>query len=200
VVVNDGSTDSTKDYLKWLDAQDKKNVVIVDNKGPNGRSIARNVGNSVAKGDVICVLDADDLSYPKRAEITLKKFNEGAEFLYGSAILIDSVGQKMGQELADVFNKEEALKNFQNRIVHSTVAYRKELARDFPYILGVVSDMGIDDWAQQVQMAMSGVKMTSVPNVLSAYRLLQTAISKTRDEKKVLEFKKEFMKQFKVTA
>lgn len=198
VVVNDGSTDSTAKYLHWLYAQNDERVKIVTTSN-QGRSMARNLGNMTATGEVICVLDADDISYPKRAEIVAREFDRGADFLYGSAAIISAVGKTVGGEQAEPFNKERALSDLKNRIVHSTVAYRKELAQRFPYRQEFAA-LGLDDWALEIEVALSGVKLSHVPNALAVYRSLATGISKTRDEAKVLEAKKAFLERLKVPA
>ena len=58
ICVNDGSTDSSKDILSyWADRDARLKVLTQDNQGPG---VARNVGLSVAKGEYITFLDADD--------------------------------------------------------------------------------------------------------------------------------------------
>lgn len=68
IVVNDGSTDNTIEAFtnEWIDVtleSKKKDLVKLINNPTNlGRSASRNIGNEAATGDIICVLDADDLS------------------------------------------------------------------------------------------------------------------------------------------
>lgn len=202
VIVNDGSTDSTDQYLAWLAKQGDARVKIVRQvrQGRQGRSAARNFGNGYASGEVIAVLDADDLAYPKRAEIVAREFSRGAEFLYGSALVIDAVGTKIGEEVAQPFNREKAAETLLNRIVHSTVAYSKAFAERFPYLGGEVAELGIDDWQQQTAAAAAGVKLQHVPNALAVYRSISTGVSKTRDEAKVVEAKKRILEGLKVPA
>lgn len=58
IVVNDGSTDNTKEVLEGLALQDSRVVPI--HKGNEGVSVARNTGLSVAKGEYVSFVDADD--------------------------------------------------------------------------------------------------------------------------------------------
>ena len=82
VIVDDCSTDYTHQYLKFL--KDNPKVKIIRNEKNLGRSASRNIGNMVAQGDIICVLDADDVSQKKRAEWTAGKFKEKKiDLLYG---------------------------------------------------------------------------------------------------------------------
>lgn len=206
IVVDDGSTDSTPDYMVWQIKEDKR-VVYLRNEKNLGRSASRNIGNAKATGEVIAVLDADDLALPNRAKITSERFGKGCEFLYGSAVRIDPCGRYLNEQgyicgpnemvraeiRADVFNKEKALERMENRIVHSTVAYTPSFAKRFPYRDGEANRLGTDDWSQQIEAAISGVKLDFVPNVLSAYRILDSGVSQNRKAEEVAAYKKAFL-------
>lgn len=64
IVVDDGSTDGTKNKIKKY--QDKIRYIYTEN---NGCANARNVGLKEAEGQYISFLDSDDLYYPKKSEI-----------------------------------------------------------------------------------------------------------------------------------
>jgi glycosyltransferase involved in cell wall biosynthesis len=59
VVVDDGSTDGTREYLESLD--DRVSVLYRSNGGPGA---ARNSGASRASGEYLAFLDSDDLWFP----------------------------------------------------------------------------------------------------------------------------------------
>lgn len=198
VIVDDYSSDRTQDYLDWLEGQNDKRIQVLRSTVPLGRSAARNLGNQSASGDVILVLDADDIAAPNRAQLTAQKFQSGQlDFLHGSASIIDAMGNKIGEHRADVFNKDKALSEKLNRIVHSTVAYTKEIAEKYPYEGGDISRLGIDDWHQQIRIALDGKRMDFLPQTVSAYRILQSAISQNRDEKEVLAAKDKVLSELK---
>lgn len=58
IVINDGSTDKTKEIIEELQKKDKR--IILVNKKNGGLSSARNIGIDLAKGKYICHLDGDD--------------------------------------------------------------------------------------------------------------------------------------------
>lgn len=58
ILINDGSTDNSLDIMK--EYQNKKNNITIHDQANHGVSTARNKGISLAKGQYICFIDADD--------------------------------------------------------------------------------------------------------------------------------------------
>ena len=208
IVVEDASTDSTRDYLAWAEGRFPQ-LRVIRNEVNQGRSESRNIGNRAAKGDVICVLDADDVAAPRRAISSWMRLHDmvGSDhvpnafgLIYGSATVISPVGEKRGEIGAEPFNMDRALARRQNGIVHSTVAYRRDIAIRYPYRGGEIATLGIDDWAQQIEMAAAGVKFDLIPRSLGLYRQLKTGVSKTRDEAAVLMAKEAFLAEVGLVA
>ncbi len=194
VLVNDASTDSLPQYLEWLARQPFAGKVKIINLEKNvGRSEARNIGNRAATGDILCVLDGDDLSMPKRAELTVKAFEKGAVFVHGAAHMMDMVGRNLGMVPSDVFSRENSIEKLSAGIIHSTVAYSKDLAMRYPYLSGEPARLGVDDFTIFMPMAFDGVKFDYLPNPLCAYRVNEFGISAKRDNAEVIAFKKGFI-------
>jgi glycosyltransferase involved in cell wall biosynthesis len=80
IVVDDGSTDSTRDYLASIAIEKKKilKVIYQENRGP---AAARNRGISEAKCDLIAFLDSDDHWHKRKLEFQYGLFRENNEFL-----------------------------------------------------------------------------------------------------------------------
>jgi len=64
VVVDDGSTDGTRDFLDSLDYGALKTVYHEENRG---QSVARNAGIEAASGEYVLFLDSDDVLYTHAA-------------------------------------------------------------------------------------------------------------------------------------
>ena len=198
IVVDDGSTDSTPKIMKFLCEKDKRIKYIRLDKN-SGRSSARNVGNFEAGGDFIFVLDADDLAYPNRVKDCLPKL-KSSDFVHGSMEIMDAIGSKIAVHYADVFNKDKAIAEKLNRIMHSSCAYSKELSSRIQYRVGTLSKLGLDDWAFELDVAFSGSRIDYVQSVVGAYRDMEIGISKTRDPQAVSKEKDKFLESFKVAA
>lgn len=68
VIIDDGSTDGSSRVIKSYQLKDKR-IIVIRNKHNIGTSRSLNKGLSVAKGDYIVRMDADDWSYPERLRI-----------------------------------------------------------------------------------------------------------------------------------
>jgi len=174
IVVNDGSTDGTKELADWHSEQDKR-VKVIDLGVNMGRSAARNIGNSSALAPFILVLDADDIALPNRARDTIAAFElKKADIVYGAFQVIDALGQMEGKTGAGPFNKELAIKNRLNYICHSTMAYRKGVTANVQYDEGEYSKIGLDDWKFQWDAFLKGYKFVPTKQTLAQYRNLGT--------------------------
>ena len=86
LIVDDGSTDGTRDILKELDGTDQIRVVLHEQN--QGKGAAVRTGFSEAKGDVFLIQDADLEYDPRDYPNILKPIEEGiADVVYGSRFL-----------------------------------------------------------------------------------------------------------------
>ncbi len=65
IIIDDGSTDSSVEMIRSF--KDKK-IVFHQNQRNIGNYASRNIGIRIARGRYICVMDADDISFPHRLE------------------------------------------------------------------------------------------------------------------------------------
>lgn len=63
IIVNDGSTDMTREVIAQIT---DSRIKLIDNNENRGRPYARNCGLEIAKGKYIAVMDADDIALPDR--------------------------------------------------------------------------------------------------------------------------------------
>ncbi len=61
VIVNDASTDAAPEILKRFAAQDAR-IVLLHNERNLGRAWSRNRAIETARGDLLAILDADDIA------------------------------------------------------------------------------------------------------------------------------------------
>lgn len=126
IVVNDCSTDHTREVLEYF----KDDITIINNSSRSGAAYSRNIGNSLATGDIIAVCDAD--SYTKQRGDAIEAFfeqNPGKGVYYSAVKCVDAKNpaQEWGYEAIEWDFKSKC------PISHPTVAYKRELAEKYPY-------------------------------------------------------------------
>lgn len=91
IVVNDGSTDGTKNYLDSLKLNNLK-IIHTENKG---QSNAINLGVEIANGSIVGYLSADDLIYSELVSSVIKELSLSSESVcaYPNYNLIDQNGK-----------------------------------------------------------------------------------------------------------
>ncbi len=88
IIVDDGSTDGTRDLLKEIQAANEPDLRIVFHDVNKGKGAALVTGFSYASGDIVLIQDADLEYDPRDYPILLKPIQEGiAKVVYGSRFL-----------------------------------------------------------------------------------------------------------------
>lgn len=91
VIVDDGSTDGTVDFLRNPPISDDPRVQVLFHAQNRGKGAAVRTGLQATRGDIVIIQDADLEYSPKDYPILLEPFIEGvADVVYGSRFL----GQK----------------------------------------------------------------------------------------------------------
>ncbi len=72
ILVDDGSTDNTG---VWIDSLNDEKIVACHQKN-SGQAAARNLGIEKSRGDLVALLDSDDLWEPEKIELQIARFNE----------------------------------------------------------------------------------------------------------------------------
>ncbi len=82
IVVDDGSTDGTRDILRSLE---DKNIVVIYHSQNQGKGAALRSGFAAAKGDICIVQDADMEYDPQEFPLVIQPIAEGkADVVFGS--------------------------------------------------------------------------------------------------------------------
>ncbi len=163
IVVNDGSTDNTKEIIDNLENEypDIKFITIQN----SGVCKTRNLGIANSTGDYILPLDADDkigTEYIEKAVQVLDN-NKNTGLVYCNAEFFGSIQKKWDLKPATTENML-----VQNRIFPSAM-FRKET---FNQIGGYKPEMetGCEDWELWLSIIESGAEIYKLPETLFYYR------------------------------
>ena len=118
IVINDGSTDGTLNIIQKYESEDKRfHIINQDNCGP---SESRNLGISIASGEYIMFVDADDWVEINMCEVCLKELQqENADlvmFSYIREYKNNSILKSQFEDNKIIFKDEDVKLKIQRRI------------------------------------------------------------------------------------
>lgn len=168
VVVDDGSTDKTKQALAPYIGKKQIKYIYQDNKGLAG---ARNTGIKNSSGEYIAFLDADDLFLPEKIEEQVRIFEDNRSYgvCYSDLLHFDEVGNfyhhRYKYPSGNIF--EPLLhRQFMNPL---TVMVRKEIFDQYGYFDEKLHRS--EDWDLWLRWACVGVKFYYLDKPLAHYRI-----------------------------
>lgn len=120
IIINDGSSDGSNDYLLEKSKQDERIKIITCQQNSNNVSIPRNIGISYARGEFITFADDDVVQLDNKVELLLDN-------LGGNNIV---VGQRRGHYSF----------SWPGNIDTSQFLFRKNLYDKYPYVVTTHAD------------------------------------------------------------
>jgi glycosyltransferase involved in cell wall biosynthesis len=144
IVVDDGSTDNTRELVAQLFAKDQRVRYFL--KVNEERSIARNYGVSSARGRYVNFLDSDDFLYPHHLSTgySLLERNNFPEWSALGAEIVDDEKKR----IKGPFQLDHSIpsKLIHENILHvSSLFIRREVAQEFSFIPSRAATMS-EDW------------------------------------------------------
>jgi glycosyltransferase involved in cell wall biosynthesis len=187
LIINDASTDSTRDELIKYQKLDSR-IKIINNTKQLGLTKSLNIGLSKAAGDYIARIDGDDIwtdHHKLQKQLDFLQANPDYGVVGCWSTTIDPQGRPLSRLQYPVDNK--GIKNYlliENCFVHSSVLFRTDLIRD---------RMGYNpkyQYAQDYDLWLEiGVKtkLHNLPEYMVSYRKNPSGLSRKNYKKQILE-------------
>ncbi len=174
IIVNDGSTDTTLSIIeKYVALDSRVCVVSQENKGVGA---SRNVGNNLAKGDLIAVLDSDDIMMSDRLMVQVEYMQQHPEIDVLGCWMehINEKGVSIGtyKRVSNTINvsqfKEYQVKNIPVALTHSGVIYQTKKVKEVGGYRDLRPGQDADLWNRMVE---NGCIIVVLPVILGKYRI-----------------------------
>lgn len=176
IVVDDGSTDESIEAITSI--SDTRLTCITQQN--SGLSAARNTGIRAARGPYIGLLDSDDIWFPRKAELQIKRLESDPKIglVFSYSAYITEAGLPTGQFL--ITNRQKPLPRdlvYRNHIGNgSTPIIRKDcFIRAGLFNEGLRSCEDVEMWVRIG--AMSGYEIQLVAEPLTGYRVRRGSLS-----------------------
>jgi glycosyltransferase involved in cell wall biosynthesis len=182
IIVDDGSTDGTAAIIE--EYADRR-FVLLNQSENQGLVRSLNHGLSIARGEYVARLDADDMALPTRFEKQLEFFQKFPEtvLLGTDHYQVDENGKLMarGYKLAD-YVELCWYTLFNNPLNHSAVMFRRETIRQFGGYSTSPAALHIEDYELWSRLIWAGKRVASLPEPLLLWRSNPHGVSKTYPE------------------
>lgn len=186
LIVDDGSTDSSREILKKFKKNDPR-IRLFLNKKNIGLPAALNLAISKSNGKFIARMDSDDISLPNRFETQIDFLEKNPDiFLIGSsAIIIDEDGKRIGA-LRKFNNPKKVQKKLitHNPLIHPSIMFRTSKLRYNPKF------KYSQDYDFYLRALVSGKKITNLSDLLIKYRIFSKDMNIQKIRKQRIFFKK----------
>lgn len=140
IVVDDGSTDDTKNTLQKFSSDSRFKYIFQENQK---ESAARNNGVSVASGDYVCFLDSDDVYYPNHLEVLKQAIEENQHapaFYHTFSDIINERGEVRKKQERYVEAENAIYKVYVNKALPDNVCLPKSIAKNYRFREDIYND------------------------------------------------------------
>ena len=168
--------------IQLIESFSKKDSRICVNINDHNRGLVYclNFGISIAKGEYIARMDADDISFPDRIEQEIIFILENNYDLVSSEIVaIDEAGAVLEGEKYPKFQPSRSLEKqmyFENRVAHPTVLIRKEALSD---LKGYRTIKSVEDYDLWLRFLSAGYKLGFMQLPLLYRRISHEGVSRS---------------------
>jgi len=188
IIIDDGSTDGSKEIIQSHENQSNVRVLFQQNKGLNATN---NVALSMANGKYIMRLDADDFLDSKALEILVKKLESDNELglVFPNYYLVDADGVVISEEVRHDFDNDVVL---YDQAAHGacTMIRTEFLKKVGGYNEAYKCQDGYELWVKFTQK----FKVSNVNHPLFYYR--QHGSNLTSNENRILDTRAQINKDF----
>ncbi len=178
IIIDDGSTDNSLKIIKQYAGIDSRIQIITrENKG---LVLTLNEGISLARGEFIARMDADDVSLPNRFEKQIELLTtKGADICGCHYHLIDEKGVYIDSAITPLcLNSFAVYLSSTTPFAHGSVMVRREVFQGRKYYYGMTGAKSAEDYALWIEMFNHGMKFANVDEFLFKYRDFSGSLSK----------------------
>lgn len=180
IIVDNFSADESAEVVGEVLSDRRIRFVRFDNRGVIAAS--RNKGLSLARGELVAFLDADDKWSARKLEYSVREYRKGAHVSFHNMRVMDERSRRLvfsrlrGRTIGS--NAFKSLVKFGNPIVNSSAVVEKQALGQVGFLDSSKDMIGSEDYNLWLKLAKHGVKFRYIPISLGTYRLHKGGVSR----------------------
>ena len=173
VVDNPLLSESVRNYIENKKERDSR-IIVLYNENNHGLAMSLNKGISIAKGNYIARMDADDIAFPERLQCEVEYLEKHVvDMVSTNAIIIDEESREIRKRESCLENPMLLLK-YSNNIVHPSVMIRSDVIRTVGGYRNFKRSQDYDLW---LRLIAAGYQIRTIDAHLMKYRMRQSSIT-----------------------
>lgn len=186
IVVNDASTDKTKDIVKEYQKKYPHIITFVDNEKNEGVCAARNLAVQMADTEYVAYLDADDWWAEDKIELQLKRIKETqVHACFSGRELMNEDGSASNRVVNVPEHVDYKMLLRGNAIPCSSVLIRRDIALKYP----MVHDELHEDYIVWLSILKDGYEFVGINQPLLKSRLGENGKSRNKCKSAMMTYK-----------
>jgi len=174
IVVDDGSTDGTKELL----ANRKDARLRTFHLNNRGIEIASNHGFKASLGQYVVRVDADDILKSNYLKVMSNLLVNDSNFIYSDYEVIDHNGDVQEIVRLPIFSREEVL--MRGDFLATGTIYPRSLLETMGWYNTIAKNSGLENYELIIKLMQNGIKGVHVARPLFCYRRHSSNISSKR--------------------
>lgn len=172
IIINDCCPNNSCNEIKSLVAGCSK-IKQINNRVNKGVAASRNIGISIAQGEILAFLDSDDYWHQDKLMLQIIKIKEGFDIISSNYFRLRPNSKNIEVFHKEIFNYLDMLKS--NQIGNLTGIYRCDRLGKF-----YQKDIGHEDYLMWLQIIRKAERGYCVQQPLAYYRVSEDSVSSNK--------------------
>ncbi len=190
LIIDDGSTDNSLSICNEYSNTDDR-IQVIENKSNIGLVRTLNKGISIAKGQYIARMDADDISHLNRIEKQIEYLSQHTNIsVLGCNALSIDMNSKVTKKSSSIYCESQTISFsafFTQALIHGSVLAKANVLKENLYDINFKHSEDFELWLRLIS---KNHQIANIDEVLYYYRINESGVSQQNSETQIMSHNK----------